>query len=540
MLGPTRRTACAAARAPAHCRALATEHSPPTRFSSATVFHNEPASPKILSDSVPGPVSRKASQVIGQFQDPRAHVLVADYAKSNGNYLVDVDGNQHLDVFAQIASIAIGYNHPTLIELAKTDEFAIASMNRPALGSFPGADWAETIQKGLLTVAPKGVPHLFTQMDGSGANEGALKAAFMAYRARERKEAGIDDFSAEEASLSSSSFASLTPSSPSQHNNVLTRLSSSTQMASCMNNASPGSPELVAMSFKSGFHGRLFGSLSLTRSKAIHKLDIPAFDWPAVSWPSIKYPLDEYASENAEAEARTIARVEETIVEWAKKGKKVAALIVEPVQAEGGDNHASPSFFKALRTVTREHGVYLIVDEVQTGVGATGSFWAHEKWQLDHPPDFVTFSKKMQAAGYYHAESTRPSLPYRNYNTWMGSPAIAMQAREIISFIKSHGLVQHTAVIGDELFSHLGALSRRFPGMINNLRGKDHGTFIAWDAESPQARDKFVAAMRHEGVVMGGCGERAIRLRPMLIFGDKQVEVLLEKMESVLKSLEGK
>jgi len=83
------------------------------------------------------------------------------------------------------------------------------------------------------------------------------------------------------------------------------------------------------------------------------QLDIPAFDWPAVSWPSIKYPLDEYASENAEAEARTIARVEETIVEWANKGKKVAALIVEPVQAEGGDNHASPSFFKALRTVTR-------------------------------------------------------------------------------------------------------------------------------------------------------------------------------------------
>lgn len=75
-------------------------------------------------------------------------------------------------------------------------------MNRPALGSFPGADWAETIQKGLLTVAPKGVPHLFTQMDGSGANEGALKAAFMAYRACERKEAGIEDFSAEEASLS--------------------------------------------------------------------------------------------------------------------------------------------------------------------------------------------------------------------------------------------------------------------------------------------------------------------------------------------------
>lgn len=83
------------------------------------------------------------------------------------------------------------------------------------------------------------------------------------------------------------------------------------------------------------------------------QLDIPAFDWPAVSWPAIQYPLDEFAAENAEAEARAIANVEETIKAQAKKGKKVAALIVEPVQSEGGDNHASPNFFKALRTVTR-------------------------------------------------------------------------------------------------------------------------------------------------------------------------------------------
>lgn len=88
-------------------------------------------------------------------------------------------------------------------------------------------------------------------------------------------------------------------------------------------------------------------------SRLPSQLDIPAFDWPAVPWPATKYPLDEYASENAEAEARTIALVEETIISHAKKGKKVAALIVEPVQAEGGDNHASPNFFKALRTVTR-------------------------------------------------------------------------------------------------------------------------------------------------------------------------------------------
>ena len=61
----------------------------------------------------------------------------------------------------------------------------------------------------------------------------------------------------------------------------------------------------------------------------------------------------------------------------------------------------------------QKHGVYLIVDEVQTGVGATGHFWAHEKWNLDTPPDFVTYSKKMQAAGFFHAAETRASLPYR-------------------------------------------------------------------------------------------------------------------------------
>ncbi|GAA5903431.1 4-aminobutyrate transaminase [Sporobolomyces salmoneus] len=486
-------------------RAYASETS--TSFSSASIFPTEPTSPSVKSTAIPGPKSLEASKSIDSFQDTRTHVVVADYAKSQGNYLVDVDGNEMLDVFSQIASIAIGYNNPELLKLAKTDEFAIAAMNRPALGSFPNAEWSKTIHEGLLSVAPKGTPHLFTQMCGSCANEGALKAAFMAYRARQRGETQQEGFSAEE-------------------------------MSSCMKNSSPGTPDLVALSFKSAFHGRLFGSLSLTRSKAIHKLDIPAFDWPAVSFPKIKYPLDEFEAENAESESRAIAEVEECIVEWKKKGKDVAALIVEPIQSEGGDNHASPNFFKALRTITREHGVYLIVDEVQTGVGATGTFWAHEKWNLHHPPDFVTFSKKAQAAGFYHAAETRASLPYRNYNTWMGDPIRALQARSMISFIKSHDLVSHTASIGSELFSSLSSFSSRYPRIMQNLRGKNEGTFISFDCDSPETRDRFVSEMRKVGVVMGGCGDRAVRLRPMLVFGKKQMDVLLEKMEGVLKQLE--
>lgn len=103
-------------------------------------------------------------------------------------------------------------------------------------------------------------------------------------------------------------------------------------MSSCMKNHAPGSPDLSVMSFKTAFHGRLLGSLSLTRSKAIHKLDVPAYDWPAVTFPLLKYPLDEFAAENAETEARALAEVEATIIEWKKK-KPVAALIVEPIQS---------------------------------------------------------------------------------------------------------------------------------------------------------------------------------------------------------------
>ncbi|SGY50613.1 BQ5605_C001g00907 [Microbotryum silenes-dioicae] len=471
---------------------------------SSSFFPDEPKAPTI-NTAIPGPKSKQASEAIAQFQDPRTHVFVTDYAKSKGNYIADVDGNVMLDVFAQIASIPIGYNNPRLLELAKSDEFAIAAMNRPALGSFPSKEWAETINSGLLSVAPSGTPHLFTQMCGSCANEGALKAAFMAYRARQRGEEQA--FSAEE-------------------------------MSSCMKNEAPGAPQLTAMSFTTAFHGRLFGSLSLTRSKAIHKLDIPAFDWPAVPFPLLKYPLSEYASDNAETEARALAQVEATIVEQKKIGRDVAALIVEPIQAEGGDNHASPGFFNALRTLTKEHGVYMIVDEVQTGVGATGSFWAHEKWNLDTPPDFVTFSKKMQAAGFYHRAELRASLPYRNYNTWMGDPIRALQAREMISYINEHDLVAHTESIGNALYASLLSRAKSNHSQhIQNLRGEHAGTFIAWDLETAAKRDKLVVEMRQRGINMGACGDRAVRLRPMLVFGQPQMEVLLGTLDEVLKEI---
>ena len=444
------------------------------------LFPDEPSGPTVKT-AIPGPESKKAIVDLDKVFDTRSLNMMANYQNSFGNYIADPDGNVLLDVYAQIASIPVGYSNPALLKSAISLEMASAMINRPALGNFPQHDWADILRTGVLKVAPKGLDQVFTAMAGSDANEVAYKAAFMWKRRQERGGPDID-FSTEEISTA-------------------------------MNNQSPGSPHMSILSFKSAFHGRLFGSLSTTRSKPIHKLDIPAFDWPQASFPHLKYPLAEHTKENAEEEARCLAETEHLIQNF---HNPVAAVVVEPVQSEGGDNHASPAFFQGLRDITKKHKLLFIVDEVQTGVGATGKFWAHEHWNMTEPPDMVTFSKKAQTAGYYYGNmELRPNKPYRQFNTWMGDPARTILFRAIINEIERLGLVENTAQVGDYLYGGLERLAERYPNEIQNLRGQGQGTFIAWD--SPR-RDDFLKRAKGLGVNIGGSGERAIRLRPMLIF----------------------
>ncbi|KAK8124835.1 4-aminobutyrate aminotransferase-like protein [Apiospora kogelbergensis] len=444
---------------------------------SSSFYPGEPEAP-VLNTAIPGPKAQEKIAELDKVFDTRSLNMIADYTQSFGNYFVDPDGNKLLDVYAQIASIPLGYNNPALVKAAQTPEMIDAIVNRPALGNFPSHNWASILETGILKVAPKGLNQVFTAMAGSDANETAYKAAFMWRRMKERGGPNVE-FTEEE-------------------------------MQSSMNNQLPGASQLSIMSFKTAFHGRLFGSLSTTRSKPIHKLDIPAFDWPQATFPLLKYPLEEHVEENEKAEAASIA------------------------ESEGGDNHASPAFFRKLREVTAKHNVLLIVDEVQTGVGATGKFWAHDHWDLPSPPDMVTFSKKAQTAGYYFGNpELRPNKPYRQFNTWMGDPARCLLFRAIIDEVQRLDLVANTAKVGDYLYGKLEALAKKYPEEFKNLRGKNRGTFIAFDNPN---RDQFIAKVKKLGVNIGGSGANAVRLRPMLIFEKQHADILLETLEKAVTS----
>ncbi|KAL6940782.1 hypothetical protein ACO0QE_004699 [Hanseniaspora vineae] len=466
----------------------------------STAYPKEPTAPVVQTTEIPGPESKKQlTQLSGKF-DTRPCYFMCDYEKSNGNYIVDADGNTFLDVYAQIASIALGYNNPDLIKAAQSPEMIRALVDRPALGNFPGKDFDSILAK-VLKSAPKGQTHVWSAQSGADANEQAFKAAFVYYRAKERGGFSVD------------------------HSNE--------ELESVMENQAPGAPELSVLSFKKAFHGRLFASGSVTCSKPVHKLDFPAFNWPHAEYPYYQYPLEKHEEENKKEDDRCLAIVEDLIKTWPAK---VAALIIEPVQSEGGDNHASPYFLQSLRDLTTKHNVVYIVDEVQTGVGATGKMWCHEYANITPPPDLVTFSKKFQSAGYwFHDEHFIPQKAYSVFNTWCGNPSAMIIGGAIGEVIEREDLLTQVNRVGDYLMDKLSKLAEKYPKYLQRLRGK--ATFIAFDLESGKQRDTLLATLKKNGCNVGGCAEKSVRLRPTLTFEEKHADIFVAALEKSLASL---
>ncbi|GFO38247.1 4-aminobutyrate aminotransferase, mitochondrial [Plakobranchus ocellatus] len=424
-----------------------------------------------------------------------------DYDRSVGNYVADVDGNVMLDLFTQIASIPIGYNHPKVVKVLTDPANFSSFVNRPALGMFPPADFAKNLTDTLLSVAPPGLHQVQTMACGTCSVEHAMKAAFMAYRRRER---GGKPPSKEE-------------------------------IESCVYNTPPGNPKLSVLSFKNAFHGRTMGALTLSHTKWQHKLDFPCPDWPIASFPYMQYPLEEFLTENKAEEARCLAEVEEKIASAKKSGQPVACIASEPVQCEGGDNFASPQFFQGLQDICQKNHIALLIDEVQTGCGTTGKFWMHEYFHLRDPPDLVTFAKKMLTGGFYFADNMRPTEGGRIFNTWVGDPSKIVMLKAVLDVIKEDNLVEKTANMGKQLVQILMDAQRKYPGLLSRARGL--GALVAVDLSDASKRDKLVGKLREHGIHVGACGTHSVRLRPTLTIEKKHLDVFSDRLDVCLRDM---
>ena len=189
-----------------------------------------------------------------------------------------------------------------------------------------------------------------------------------------------------------------------------------------------------------------------------------------------------------------------------------------------------------LQAVTKETGVVLIVDEVQTGVVSSGHYWAHEAWDLESPPDIVTFSKKAQIAGYYYTEELQMSMPYRIYNTWMGDPAKLLIFDKVNEIVASDGLMESTQEAGRVLLDGLETLAAAHPDLFHDPRGA--GTLCAVNTSSAEVRAEVLGAMRQQGVLLGACGDTAIRFRPPLTFTKDHARIVLDRFHIVAAALE--
>lgn len=424
----------------------------------------------------------------------RRHLLVDGYefvldtARSRGSWIVDArDGARYLDLFTFFASAPLGISHPALAgDEAFRDTLTEVALNKPSNSDVYTTHLAEFVEAFTRVLGDPDLPHLFLIEGGTLAVENALKVAF--------------DWKQ-------------------QHNGM------------------HGRDERLGtqvLHLTHAFHGRSGYTLSLTNTEAVKIARFPKFDWPRIDAPIVRFPLDAHQGEVEAAEARALSQARAA---FAAHPHDIACFIAEPIQGEGGDNHFRAEFLQAIQRLCREHDALLIIDEVQTGCGASGAAWAYQ--QLGLHPDIVAFGKKLQVCGIMAGGRVDEvgdhalAVSSRLNSTWGGNLADMVRARRYLEVIEAEGLIDRAATLGKRLRSGLEGLAEAHPALVDNVRGR--GLLCAFDLASGAVRDEFVARLRREEhVVMLSGGQRSVRLRPALTISEDEIELAVAAMDRVL------
>ena len=467
-----------------------------SRFVPSISIRKEPKEPKMVT-AHPGPKMKNLLNDLElSSQDYLNTQIFVQHEKSFGNYFIDVDDNTFLDFYTNIGSLPLGYNHPKLLEFTKTDEYCLSFINRLDINRYYPIELENLVHNTIDRITPKKMSHaIFTCGCGSSANELAIKIA-MLKKGRSHLIGNTNDV-----------------------RNV---------RQFDLNNLSKENG-LQVLSFSHGFHGRIGGTLSLTRSKPIQKLGIAQFDWPMAPFPLLKHPFKNNKDFNAQEVAKCLEITEDIL----KNNSNICAMIIEPIQAEGGDHWGTPEYFRELRILATKYNVTFIVDEVQTGM-STGRYWAHELWDLPTPPDMVTFAKKFQVAGLF---ISKDAVPEKMSTEFCGDSCFDLfrlnNLSKIIDVVENQKLFKESDVVCENFKTQFRKQTED-SDLFSSIRGK--GSFLSFNLKTTQERDSFIRFSRNHGVFVGGCGDNTVRLRPTLLAEDKHYNYLMNVIREYPRS----
>ncbi len=444
-----------------------------------------------VSPSPAGVVTaERVHEVLGRHVLADGFELVYDTRASQGSWLVDArSGERYLDLYTFFASAPLGSNPRGLADdpqfLAVLAEAAANKPANPDMYTTHYAHFAETFARVLGDPA---LPHLFFVEGGALAVENALKTAFD-WKSRRNEAAGR-----------------------------------------------PAGLGTKVLHLTRAFHGRSGYTLSLTNTEPGKTARFPKFDWPRIDVPAITFPVGAHLGDIERAEARALAQARAA---FDNHPHDIACFIAEPIQGEGGDNHMRAEFLQAMQELCHAHDALFVLDEVQTGVGLTGTAWAYQ--QLGLEPDIVAFAKKVQLGGIMAGRRVDQVLDNvftvsgRINSTWGGGLADMVRSRRLLEIIERDGLIDHAATVGDWLLGELRALGERHAGLVSNVRGR--GLMCALDLPAGPDRDREVRLLWEEHVIVLPCGERSIRLRPALDVTEQQLEFGLAALDRTLAAL---